>query len=76
MNEDADAYRALAELSNITETIAKVAQLKPRMSPTEYRQLLDKLYERKRAVQSRLGALRPVSKNDLRVATKWGHYEQ
>jgi hypothetical protein len=70
-----DFDKAVAELSNINHTIARIAQMKPRMSTAEYNRVVAHLYERKRAVQARLRAQRPVSKNDLRVVTREAHYE-
>ena len=61
--------QVIAEWSNINAMIAKLDELKPQMSTAEYNALVDKLYQRKRAVLSRLKALRPPTTNDLR----WQH---
>jgi hypothetical protein len=61
-----DAEKTLAELSNITATIERIAELKASLSPTAYRTLIDRLYQRKRIVCARLRSLRPVTTNDLR----------
>lgn len=69
MNEDIN--KLMAAWSNVNETITKTASAKAQMTPSEHRALVERLYERKRMLWARLRALRPVTKNDLRVNTTW-----
>jgi hypothetical protein len=70
--------KLLALWHNINETIADLARMKSSLSPTKYKELVDRAYTQKRIVGALLRALKPVSKRDLRFQQRLGvnRYEE
>lgn len=66
-----DIEQTLAQWANVNETIDKVGAVKSTMSPTKYRELMDRLYQRKRELRAVLRSMTPVHKDNLRVAARY-----